>query len=136
MKNFTLDNQPKIEPGFTVPENYFATLSEKINDKLSKEAPKVIPLYKKKKVWMYSVAAIAVVSLSVLLVQQFNTKPSLDSEFLANYISQNTTVSQDDIIELLEQEDIEKLKVDYNLEEDLIEETLINSSDLEHYLTN
>ena len=136
MKNFTLDNQPKIEPGFTVPENYFATLSEKINDKLPKEAPKVIPLYKKKKVWMYSVAAIAVVSLSVLLVQQFNTKPSLDSEFLANYISQNTTVSQDDIIELLEQEDIEKLKVDYNIEEDLIEETLINSSDLEHYLTN
>ena len=136
MKNFTLDNQPKIEPGFTVPENYFATLSEKINDKLPKEAPKVIPLYKKKKVWMYSVAAITVVSLSVLLVQQFNTKPSLDSEFLANYISQNTTVSQDDIIELLEQEDIEKLKVDYNLEEDLIEETLINSSDLEHYLTN
>lgn len=136
MKNFTLDNKPKIEPGFTVPENYFATLSEKINDKLPKETPKVIPLYKKKKVWMYSVAAIAVVSMSVLLVQQFNTKPSLDSEFLENYISQNTTVSQDDIIELLEQEDIEKLKVDYNLEEDLIEETLINSSDLEHYLTN
>ena len=136
MKNFSLDNEPKIEPGFSVPENYFVTLSEKINDKLPKETPKVIPLYKKKKVWMYSVAAIAVVSMSVLLVQQFNTKPSLDSEFLENYISQNTTVSQDDIIELLEQEDIEKLKVDYNLEEDLIEETLINSSDLEHYLTN
>ena len=136
MKNFRLDNEPKIEPGFSLPENYFATLSEKINDKLPKETPKVIPLYKKKKVWMYSVAAIAVVSMSVLLVQQFNTKPSLDSEFLENYISQNTTVSQDDIIELLEQEDIEKLKVDYNLEEDLIEETLINSSDLEHYLTN
>ena len=85
---------------------------------------------------MYSFAAVVVVSLSVLLVQQFNTQPSLDSEFLENYISQNTSVSQDDIIELLEQEDIEKLKVDYNIEEDLIEETLINSSDLEHYLTN
>ena len=136
MKNFTLDNKPKIEPGFTVPENYFATLSEKINDKLPKEATKVIPLYRRKKVWIYSFAAVVVVSLSVLLVQQFNTQPSLDSEFLENYISQNTSVSQDDIIELLEQEDIEKLKVDYNIEEDLIEETLINSSDLEHYLTN
>ncbi|TDP60887.1 hypothetical protein [Flavobacterium dankookense] len=136
MKNFSLDNEPKIETGFRVPENYFVTLSEKINDKLPSETPKVIPLYKKKKVWMYSVAAVAVVSMSILLVQQFNTKPSLDSEFLENYISQNTSVSQDDIIDLLEQEDIEKLKVDYNLEEDLIEETLINSSDLEHYLTN
>jgi hypothetical protein len=136
MKNFNLDNQPKIETGFTVPENYFATLSEKINDKLPRETPKVIPLYKKKKVWMYRVAAVALMSLIILLVEQFNTKPSLDSEFLENYISQNTTVSQDDIIELLEQEDIEKLKVDYNLEENLIEETLINSSDLEHYLTN
>ncbi len=136
MKNFTLDNKPKIKPGFTVPENYFATLSEKINDKLPKEAPKVITFYRRKKVWIYSFAAVVVVSLSVLLVQQFNTQPSLDSEFLENYISQNTSVSQDDIIELLEQEDIEKLKVDYNIEEDLIEETLINSSDLEHYLTN
>ena len=44
MKEFKLDNNPKISPGFSVPENYFENFSSKLLQELPKNEPKVISI--------------------------------------------------------------------------------------------
>lgn len=136
MKEFRLDNEPKITSGFKTPEGYFDDLSEKINANLPKNEPKVISIFQKRKTWMYGVAAVLAISLSVVFYQQFQSTETLDADFLENYIARNTTVSEYDLLELLEKEDIEKLQIDLDIQDEVLEETMIHNTNLEHYLTN
>lgn len=136
MKEFRLDNEPKITSGFKTPEGYFDDLSEKINANLPKNEPKVISIFQKRKTWMYGIAAVLAISLSVVFYQQSQSNETLDADFLENYIARNTTVSEYDLLELLEKEDIEKIQIDLDIQDDILEETMINNTNLEHYLTN
>ena len=52
------------------------------------------------------------------------------------YITQHTTVSDDDIVDLLDQEDIDKLKTDVPIENEVLEYVLSNNSEIEQYITN
>ena len=136
MKEFRLDNEPKITSGFKTPEGYFDDLSEKINANLPKNEPKVISIFQKRKTWMYGIAAVLAISLSVVFYQQSQSTVTLDAEFLENYIARNTTVSEYDLLELLEKEDIEKIQIDLDIQDDILEETMINNTNLEHYIIN
>lgn len=49
MKTFKLENEPKIESGFIVPEQYFDDFSKKVLSQLPEENTKVIPLFQKEK---------------------------------------------------------------------------------------
>ena len=136
MKEFRLDNEPKITSGFKTPEGYFDDLSEKINANLPKNEPKVISIFQKRKTWMYGIAAVLAISLSVVFYQQSQSTETLDADFLENYIARNTTVSEYDLLELLEKEDIEKIQIDLDIQDDILEETMINNTNLEHYIIN
>ena len=136
MKEFRLDNEPKITSGFKTPEGYFDDLSEKINANLPKNEPKVVSIFQKRKTWMYGIAAVLAISLSVVFYQQSQSTETLDAEFLENYIARNTTVSEYDLLELLEKEDIEKIQIDLDIQDDILEETMINNNNLEHYIIN
>lgn len=136
MKEFRLDNEPKITSGFKTPEGYFDDLSEKINANLPKNEPKVISIFQKRKTWIYGIAAVLAISLSVVFYQQSQSTETLDAEFLENYIARNTTVSEYDLLELLEKEDIEKIQIDLDIQDDILEETMINNNNLEHYIIN
>jgi hypothetical protein len=136
MKEFRLDNEPKIASGFKTPEGYFDNLSEKINKNLPNSEPKAISIFQKRKTWMYGIAAVLAISISVVFYQQFQSTETLDAEFLENYIARNTTVSEYDLLELLEKEDIEKIQIDLEIQDDILEETMIHNTNLEHYLTN
>lgn len=136
MKEFRLDNEPKITSGFKTPEGYFDDLSEKINANLPKNEPKVISIFQKRKTWFYGIAAVLAISLSVVFYQQSQSTETLDAEFLENYIARNTTVSEYDLLELLEKEDIEKIQIDLDIQDDILEETMINNTNLEHYIIN
>ena len=136
MKEFRLDNEPKITSGFKTPEGYFDDLSEKINANLPKNEPKVISIFQKRKTWIYGIAAVLAISLSVIFYQQSQSAETLDAEFLENYIARNTTVSEYDLLELLEKEDIEKIQIDLDIQDDILEETMINNNNLEHYIIN
>jgi hypothetical protein len=136
MKEFRLDNEPKITSGFKTPEGYFDDLSEKINANLPKNEPKVISIFQKRKTWIYGIAAVLAISLSVVFYQQFQSPETLDAEFLENYIARNTSVSEYDLLELLEKEDIEKIQIDLYIQDEVLEETMIHNTNLEHYLTN
>ena len=45
MKKFNLENEPKITSGFTIPDGYFDTFSDKILAQLPKQDPKVVSIF-------------------------------------------------------------------------------------------
>ena len=137
MHEFKLDNQPKITPGFTVPDNYFAAFSEKVLLQLPKEEPKVISIWVENKKWLYAVAAVLVLSLSIpfIYVSQ-NDSNEASNVAIENYLSCHSTLTDDDIVELLDPEDIEKLNISNDIEDKDVEELLTGNSNLEQYITN
>ena len=138
MKEFKLDSEPKITSGFTTPEGYFEAFSEKIMAQLPKEAPKVISIYTTRKRWMFVAAAVLVIALSVPVFNELttNTSEQLDQQTLEEYIAYNSGITENDLVDLLEKEDIEKMNVDYNLQDKEVEDLLSESNNIEQYITN
>lgn len=137
MKTFILENEPKIESGFQIPENYFETLSARIATQLPKEEPKIISIYSRRKTWMYAAAAVLVVGLSIPVYHSFSENSNeMDQNSLENYIRYQSSVSDVDIVNLLDEKDIQKIKIDLHLDEKVLENELSDSNDLEEYLLN
>jgi NACalpha-BTF3-like transcription factor len=137
MKDFKLDTNEKVTSGFKIPDNYFDDFSKKVMQRLPKEEPRVISFYAKNKRWIYSAAAVLVLALSVPIVYQMQNKEAeMTSSEVENYLVNNTTLSDDDIVNLLEQEDIDKLKEEAPIEKETLEEALSNNPEIEQYITN
>ncbi|SHG71687.1 hypothetical protein SAMN05443549_10624 [Flavobacterium fluvii] len=138
MKTFKLDNEPKIESGFKTPENYFDNFSARVMEQLPKEEPKTISLFSKRKTWIYAAAAILVLALTIPVVYTnfYSSSSEIDEATLENYISYHSTVSDADLVNLLDEKDIQKINVDLNIDDKLIENELSQDSNLEHYILN
>jgi hypothetical protein len=137
MNEFKLDNHPKIDSGFVAPEHYFDTLSSKINAQLAKEEPKVISFYQRNKKTIFAVAAVMVIALCIpFFMQKTKTVSELDQNAIEDYISYNTKMTPYELAEYLDAEDIEKLKVDFEIQDDVLEESILNSINVEHYIVN
>ncbi len=138
MKNFELDTNKKIISGFTIPDNYFDDFSERVLQKLPKEKTKIITFYSRNKRWFYSAAAVLVISLSVPIVYQIqNKEQEITSNEVESYLVNHTSFSDDDVVNLLDQEDIEKLKnVNTPIEKEALEDVLSNNSEIEQYITS
>ncbi len=137
MNEFKLDNEPKITSGFTIPDNYFADFSEKVLLQLPKDEPKVISIWDKNRKWMYAVAAILVISLIIpFIITSQNDTDQASNATIENYLSYHSTLTDDDIVELLDKEDIEKLDISSDLEDKDVEDLLTGNTNLEQYITN
>jgi hypothetical protein len=137
MKTFKLDNEPKIETGFTVPENYFEDFSAKMMQQLPKNEPKVISIFTKKKNWMYAAAAVLVLALSIpIFTNYFSNSSEIDEATLENYITYHSTLSDTDLVNLLDEQDIQKMSFDLDIEDITIENELSQNKNLEQYLLN
>ncbi len=138
MKTFKLDNEPKIESGFKTPENYFDDFSVRVMQQLPKEEAKTISLFTRKKTWIYSAAAVLVLALTIPLVYNnfYNRSSEIDEATLENYISYHSTVSDTDLVNLLDENDIQKINIDLDIEDKAIENELTADSNLEQYLLN
>ena len=135
MNDFKINSEHKIESGFKIPENYFENFSEKVLLKINKPEPKVVSIFYRRKTWISSVAAVLVISLSVTLYTKIAVKSSEEKLTLENYITNQSEISQYDLVALLDSKDIEKIKIDLKLDDEKIEEVLTNSSEIENYLT-
>lgn len=135
MNDFKINSDHKIESGFKIPEDYFENFSEKVLLRINKPEPKVVSIFYRRKTWISSVAAILVISLSVTLYTKIAVKSSEEKLTLENYITNQSEISQYDLVALLDAKDIEKIKIDLKLDNKKIEEKLTNSSDIENYLT-
>ncbi len=138
MKTFKLDNDPKIESGFKTPENYFDTFSARVMQQLPKEEPKTIPLFSRRKTWIYAAAAVLVLGLTIPVVYNnfYNKSLEIDEATLENYISYNTSISDTDLMNLLDEKDIQKMDIGMNIEDNTIENELSENKNLELYLLN
>ena len=138
MKEFKLDHDPKITSGFTTPEGYFDAFSEKMMAQLPNEkSPKVISIYSHRKRWMFVAAAVLVLALSVPIFNKMKTNTTeLDQQTLEDYITFNSGISENDLVDLLEKEDIEKMNMDYNIQDKDVEDLLSQNNNVEQYITN
>ncbi|RZK10887.1 MAG: hypothetical protein EOO46_08895 [Flavobacterium sp.] len=135
MKDFRLDKHPNIASGFKAPDNYFEDLEKRIMEQLPAQEPKVIPLFARRKTWMMSAVAILVLALSIPVYNNFyNTSEEIDAASMENYLAYQSNISQYDLINLLDSEDIQSLDVDLALEDNTIEDILTNNNNLENYI--
>lgn len=115
--------------GFSVPKNYFDTFEMSKIDSVSieKKETKVIPLFSKKR-WLYaaSVAAIAILLISLPDFNQSVSFSSLDNESIENYILSND----------YESSTLNNLITDPSAFEDAIYNEALSDVSLESYLYN
>ena len=137
MKEFKLDNEPKITSGFTVPEGYFDTFPGQFLTQLPKQETKIISIFRAKKAWYFTAAAIVVLMLCLPVYNNYKLhQEEVDMATLEDYIAYHSTISEEDIVKLLDKEDLEKIQIDLKIQDKDIEETLGSNSDLEQYITD
>ena len=137
MKTFKLFNEPKIDTGFIVPYNYFEDFSVKMIQELPENNSKIISIFARKKTWIYAAAAIFVLALSVPIFNYYSSNSSeIDQATLENYITYQSTISDTDLVNLLEEQDIQKMNSDMNIDDKIIENELLQNKNLEQYLSN
>lgn len=140
MNNFKLDNEPKIKSGFQIPENYFDTFAEKVMNQLPSDEPKVVSLWDRNKRWVYSVAAVLVLSLTIPLANQFQSTTTeiatTETNEIENYLAYHASLSDEEIIKLLDKEDIAEIEITNSLDEEALQQALYEDSNTEYYITN
>lgn len=135
MKTFSLKNEPKIETGFKIPNNYFENFSVKMMKQSPASEPKIIDIFQKRENIILIVAAVLVIAL---MIQNLNystaSSQALDSIALENYINYQSNVNQYDLMRVLETEDINKINTNIVLEDEAIEDVLSANSNLENLI--
>lgn len=135
MEQINLENNSKITTGFKVPDNYFENFSERLMLNIPEKEIKRISIFKKTKTWVYASAAVLVLGISLSTLTKYNTNlKALKTAELENYIANNTTINDNDIADLLSENDIKKLNIDFKIENNTIENELTNNENLEQYL--
>ena len=133
MEKKILDTKPKIADGFRIPENYFMQLSDKIMSEINHK-PKTITFFENKK-WVLAAAAIITILITTSLFIKYSTKQSnIEIETLENYIAYHSTVSDEDIINLISEDDLKELNFDLDISKSEIEAILNTNSNLDNYL--
>ena len=112
MKQFDLDNDPKIDNGFRIPENYFEQFEAKIMSKISEKELKVISIFETRKFWFSAVAAVFVIGLFTTMYLNNIKTENISTE---DYLACATTISTEDIIENLSDEDITSIEESLDL---------------------
>jgi hypothetical protein len=137
MKTFDIENEPKIVSGFTTPDNYFDDFSQRLMMKLPENETKTISIFAKRKTWIYAAAAVLVLGISIPVVNQLSSKSTeIDDAVLENYIANNTTISGNDLVELLDETDVQQMNLDMKIDDKSIENELTTNNNLEQYLVN
>ncbi len=137
MKTFKLDNEPKIGTGFKVPDAYFDDLQNKVEQRLQENETPTISLFAKGKTWLFAAAAVFILALSIPLLNIMHTSSTdIDKDTLEMYLSNQTNLSNDDIVELLNEEDIQKIKIDLKIEDQELEDILTTNCNIEEYIVD
>ncbi|MDD3004596.1 hypothetical protein [Flavobacterium sp.] len=135
MKKISLDSDSKIKPGFKVPELYFDDLSSVILAEIESKKASQSKVFSIQKL-LYAVAAVLILALSIPFFNTYS-QPSLeeiDASSLENYIAYQSTISSFDLINSLETKELEKLQIEMNVEDALLEDLLTTNPNLENYI--
>ncbi|QSW88014.1 MULTISPECIES: hypothetical protein [Flavobacterium] len=136
MKEFKLENEPKIKSGFKTPDHYFDTLSAKVLEQINEKEVKVIPLYKRKKV--ISIAAAAAIFIAFMIPtanHYYKASKELDESTLETYLAYQSNLNQYDLIRELDTKDIDKLNKNVALEDETLEDILASNPNIENLIS-
>ena len=86
MNDFKLDSEPRIKSGFRAPDAYFESFADRVILSLPLKEVKVVPLYRRRPVWVTSVAAVFILSLSLVFTRKYVTVQMPDNSAIENYI--------------------------------------------------
>jgi hypothetical protein len=129
MKQFSLDNEPKIKLGFKTPDGYFDSFTERLMQQLPEPEVKVVPLYRKTKAWIAGVAAVLVMALG--LTVYFNSATRVvqpDDAAIENYLVYQAGLNSYDLIQNLDESDIRELEQSVAVSDEAIEDYLYNEN--------
>lgn len=136
MNHFDINKQPQINTGFKIPDNYFENFSDNLMLRINEKDSKVISI-KRYQHWWSTAAAIVVVSLGIFSVYRISeNRNEIDQNILENYISNDANISNEELIDLLDETDIQEMNVNSSILESDIEDFLTQNSNLEQYLIN
>ena len=135
MNKFSLDMHPKIKSGFTTPHDYFEEFPQQILDKIKETPIKETKVFSLNRI-IYAAAAILVlaVSLPFFMQNSSNSLEQIDTNTLENYLSYQSNVSQYDLINLMDVNELEAIQSDLSLENRDVEELLISNPNFENYI--
>jgi hypothetical protein len=105
MNKFITDNENKIKTGFLVPEGYFDNFDVKIPSEKIRRKASVIQMFAENKKWILSTAAVLIISLTLIFQWNRKVEESYATE-IENQLLYNSTISDDDIVNLLDEEAI------------------------------
>jgi hypothetical protein len=134
MDKILLDTSPKIATGFTVPDTYFDDFEQNSVHHFPKQNKSIIQFLSDNKKWFIGAAAVITLTSTLLLTSKFE-EPS-DVTEVENHLLYNSTITDDDIINLLDQDAISAIKIDTITDSETLEAALIDESNVENYLTN
>ena len=112
MKDFKITENPKIETGFVVPENYFENLESRILTEIETNEVKVISIFKQSKFWIAAIAAVFVIGLFLNIYNKFPTDETISNE---EFLTYQTDLSTEDLAEQLSENDLKTLEVNLNI---------------------
>jgi len=131
MNDFKLDTTPKISSGFKTPDDYFDTLPQNILYRLAVEEPRTLSLWKRNQQWIYGMAAVIVLSISLPIMHTIKPiEKEVSSSDIENYLTYHSTLTEEDLVDLLNTEDIAKIKIDKPIKMTNNEEILMESSEI------
>ncbi|AOW09823.1 hypothetical protein [Flavobacterium gilvum] len=139
MKTFNLENGPKIDSGFKTPDNYFENFSANLIQKLPTETlpeeTKVISIFRKRKNIFMAVAAVLVLALMIPIAYRANTtNKEVDSATLENYLTQETNLSQYELIGEIEPENSNLISPQKKIKHETIEDVLATNPNIENLI--
>lgn len=136
MKEFKLDNEPRIKTGFKVPDNYFDSFTDKVMQQVSVQDTKVVPLYRKRTAWLSGIAAVFVIALTISMFFIMNNEEKYpDDAVIESYLVYHSNISSYDLIYDLDDEDLKELELSLAISDDAIESYFENYGD-DIYLKN
>jgi hypothetical protein len=129
MEHFNLDNRPKLKAGFKTPDNYFESFTDRLMQQLPEQEVKVVPLYRRKPVWISAVAAVFVAIMGLALFFNVNTDtPVPDDTAIEDYLVYQTNMSTYDLMQNLDEQDIAELETSISISDEAIEDYLSNEN--------
>jgi hypothetical protein len=136
MNKFSLDEQPKITSGFSIPTDYFDSFPATVLQKTGINLPTIKPVF----IWKspaFAAAAVFLIALSIPFFWNDSvvSVKEIDTVALENYLSYQSTITSYDLINLLESQELDALQTNMNLEDNAVENILITNPDFENYIT-
>jgi len=131
MKDFKLNSEVRIKSGFIAPDAYLESFADRLMLQLPVREVKVVPLYRRRPVWVTSAAAALVLSLSLIFTEREPaTAPAPDNAAIENYLVYQADISSYDLLQNLDQKEISEL------EESVIDAYISDEAVNEYYSEN